>query len=88
MTQERKDALTKILTSDQERANRLLALEPGEALKQINAFGYDFTLDEINEYGKALKALSAQGELDIEALDNVAGGTAFVILPFVISGSW
>ncbi|MCL1917744.1 MAG: hypothetical protein FWG14_05445 [Peptococcaceae bacterium] len=77
LTQERADILTKILSADEERAKVLLSLEADEALKQINALGNDFTLDELSEYGKALKAVSAQGdELDVESLDDVVGGLA------------
>ena len=75
LTQERADIITKIMNSDEERAKELLGLEPSEALTQINALGYDFTLDEIKEYGKALKDASAQNdELNVDALDAVAGG--------------
>ncbi|MCL1917448.1 MAG: hypothetical protein FWG14_03900 [Peptococcaceae bacterium] len=74
LTQERADILTDILNADETRAEALLDLEPEEALKQINALGNDFTLDELHEYGKVLEAASKQGELDAESLDDVAGG--------------
>lgn len=78
LTQERAEKLSGILTADVERAQALLKLEASEALSQINALGNDFTLDELRDYGKALEAATAQegefGELDANALDNVAGG--------------
>jgi hypothetical protein len=75
LTQARADALTEILNADEARAQTLLNLEPDEALRQINAMGNDFTLDELNEYGEALEA-GRKGELNAEALDNVAGGVS------------
>ncbi|MCL1918516.1 MAG: hypothetical protein FWG14_09400 [Peptococcaceae bacterium] len=83
LTQERKDKLSEILSADLERAKTLLELEAAEALLQINALGNDFTLDEIHEYGQALRA-TAQGELDANTLDNVAGGFPPAIVAAVI----
>ena len=74
LTQERANVLTEFLNADEERTKDLFALEANEAQVQINALGNDFTLDEIIEYGEAVKKLTAQGELDADALDNVAGG--------------
>lgn len=75
LTQQRAEMLTELLSSDPERAKSLLALEPMNALTQINALGYDFTLDELNEFGNALKAIFARdGALDMNSLDGVAGG--------------
>ncbi|MCL1917596.1 MAG: hypothetical protein FWG14_04690 [Peptococcaceae bacterium] len=74
LTQERAELLTEILTADEERAKNLLALDAKEALTQINALGNDFTLDELSEFGKAMDAIFQQGELDADALDDVAGG--------------
>ena len=89
ITQERADKLSKILTSDQERAKVLLSLDSNEALAQINALGNDFTLDEIKEYGKALRATIAMqnGELSSDDLDEVAGGVgALAIMGLVFLG--
>jgi len=81
MTQERVKSLTEFLSADLERAKELVVLEPGEALPKINAFGYDFTIDEINEYSVALKeTANNQGELDLDALDDVAGGVVGAII--------
>ncbi|MCL1917447.1 MAG: hypothetical protein FWG14_03895 [Peptococcaceae bacterium] len=74
LTQERAAVLTEILNADEARAQTLLALEPDEAVKQINALGNDFTVDELCEYGEKIQAASKQGELDADSLDNVAGG--------------
>ena len=73
LTQARADILTGFLEADQDRAEKLASLEPEAAVVQINKSGYDFTVDEVKEYGKVLKA--SQGDkLDAEALESVAGG--------------
>ncbi|MCL1919288.1 MAG: hypothetical protein FWG14_13515 [Peptococcaceae bacterium] len=79
LTEERALALTEILNADEARAEILLRLEPEEALKQINAQGNDFTLDELREYGGVVNIAAKQthGELDADSLDNVAGGIAW-----------
>ena len=74
LTQERADVLTNYLTADAERGQALLDMEPAEAMERINADGYDFNLEEINEYARALKMAQAGGELNAEELDDVAGG--------------
>ena len=75
LTQERANELSEIINSNKERAKELLENEPEVALAYINALGNDFTLSEIKEYGKAVKALVAQqGDLDADALESVSGG--------------
>ena len=77
LTQERADILTKYLSADADKAEKLLGMEPEKALEEINAAGFDFTMDELNEYCAAFKAAVAvqgEGELNADALDNVAGG--------------
>lgn len=74
MTKERAEILTQYLTSDPDRAKDLLALKAQEALQRINAEGYDFTIDELNEYCKAFKAAVTEGELNESELETVAGG--------------
>ena len=88
LTQEKAEVLSKILVSDQEHAKALLALSPEEALAQINAQGNDFTLEDVKEYGEALKATAAQSEvLDTDALDAVAGGIAPIIAGAIVGAS-
>ncbi|MCL1916904.1 MAG: hypothetical protein FWG14_01105 [Peptococcaceae bacterium] len=79
LSQERADVLTRILSADEARAKTLLSLELNEAVKQINALGNDFTVDELEEYGNAVNASSMQGELGADDLDDVAGGISFSI---------
>ncbi|MCL1918663.1 MAG: class IIb bacteriocin, lactobin A/cerein 7B family [Peptococcaceae bacterium] len=89
LTEERAAILSELLTADTERGSILLTLEPAEALAQINALGNDFTLEEINEYGEVMKAvLESQGELDDDALDNVAGGAVPVAVAAAPALTW
>ena len=76
LTQERADIISKFLADDQERAKKLFEQEPAEVLKVLNGAGYDFTVEELNEYGAALKQAATQGELKEDDLDTVSGGVA------------
>lgn len=86
LTQERADILTNFLSADAARAEALLNMEPAEALEQINAAGFDFTLEELNDYARALKMAQTNGELDPEELENVAGGFGLVSAGLCIAG--
>jgi len=78
MTTERAEKLSAYLTQDVDKAKELLEVSPEEAVEKINADGYDFTADELKEYGEQLQsvmgATGENGEIDMEALDNVSGG--------------
>ena len=78
LTQERATKLRDFLNADAARAEKLAVLEPAEAAKEINAEGYDFTAEEIIEFGEAVVKASS-GELDTDALDDVAGGSATAV---------
>ena len=79
LTKERADALSAVLTEDMERTKAWLVLEPKDAVVKINELGHDFTIEELEEYGKALKQAAAQDELSEDQLEDVAGGSALVI---------
>ncbi len=78
LTEERGKKLADYLSSDTDRANRLLALSPEEALKIINADGYDFTEAELIEFGDILASVSDKKELSEDELSDVAGGLGVV----------
>lgn len=84
MTEERSKALVDYLMADKERAKKLLDLSVEEAVATINGDGFDFTADELKDFGEQLQALAEMqgenGELDADALSKVAGGV-------VISGA-
>ncbi|MDR1642951.1 MAG: class IIb bacteriocin, lactobin A/cerein 7B family [Clostridiales bacterium] len=80
LTQKKTEDLSAILTADPERAKKLLDLEPADAIAELSALGSDVTLDELKEYGEALKSASSGDVLDDAALDEVAGGIAPVLI--------
>lgn len=83
LTNERAEMLANYLMGDSDRAKELLAKSPEDAMKEINADGNDFTVDEIVAFGEQVKSVMAnaneKGELAESALDNVSGGLAFSI---------
>lgn len=80
MEEKRAEALSNFLTADAERAKELLSMEPADALVAINAEGYDFTIEELSEFGAEVRRVSAlEGEISEENLEQVAGGVAAVI---------
>lgn len=77
LANERAEKLSAYLTADVERAKALITMSPAEAVAKINADGYDFTVEEIEEFGKCLKSAASRskdGELFEEELGDVAGG--------------
>ena len=75
LTNERAELIGKYLTENKERATALMELSPEEAAAKINADGYDFTAEEILEFGKVMQAAVAKsGELSEGDLDDVSGG--------------
>ena len=78
LTNERAEMLANYLTADVNKAKELVDLPVEDAVKAINADGYDFTVDELKDFGEILQSVAgnanADGEIDAEALDNVAGG--------------
>ena len=76
MNDERVQKLTDYLISDKERMLKLFELDAEEAVAQINAEGYDFTVEELKAFAEAIESMSKknEGELDVDDLENVAGG--------------
>lgn len=73
ITHERAYLLTKIINADKERAKVLLSLDANDATVQLKAFGYDFEVEEVREYGKAIRAYMG-GHMRESDLDNIVGG--------------
>jgi len=73
LTHKRAFMLTKIINADKERAKSLLRLEAEEVTAKINALGYDFKMEEIREYGKAIRNYMGGHVRDGE-LNEVFGG--------------
>ena len=78
LTKERAGILVDFLNADKDRAERIVKLDPAEAVKEINAAGNDFTAEELIEFGE-VAAKAQSGELDDDALEDVAGGSATVV---------
>jgi len=76
LTHERAYMLSEILATDIDMAKTLLKLSPSEAVAQLNALGHTFTVEEIKEYGQALR-LQSQDESNNKGSNNVSGGSAF-----------
>ena len=74
LTNERAEMLAKYLTDNKDKALDILEMDAGDAVAKINADGYDFTVEELNEFASALENNASNGELDEGALDDVAGG--------------
>lgn len=72
-TAERAYALTSLMIADKERAKKFMLAGPDKAREQINALGYDYSLDEITEYINALKNVIL-GRPREDNLDDVTGG--------------
>ena len=91
LTLERTELLGKYLQEDVERAKKLLGLTPDEAVKAINADGYDFSIDELVEFGSKLqdaaKAQSENGELSESSLEDVAGGIGVIAGTLIALGA-
>ena len=86
LTQERALILNNYLSDDAAKAETLLNLEPAEALAKINADGFDFTLEELMDFAKAVAFAKANGELNAEDLENVAGGLGIVAALLCVGG--
>lgn len=78
LTNERAEKLANYLAADADRAKKLVDLPVDEAVKAINADGFDFSADELKDFGEVMQKVSSavgeNGELDEDALGNVAGG--------------
>lgn len=88
MTEERANELAEILNADEETAKRLLTMSPEEAAAELRDKGYDFSPEELLEFGEGLNILITakreQRELTEEELDMVSGGC----LKCAAAGAW
>lgn len=74
ITSDRVEILSKVILDENEKSVNLLELSPKEAVERLNALGYDYTTDELIEYGELVKAVSKNGELNANDLTSVSGG--------------
>ena len=74
LTAEKAFALTKFICADKERAKELLRIDPVIAAQRINEHGYEYTADEIRDYGRAIRP-HLGGHACVDVFDEeVAGG--------------
>lgn len=76
LTLERAQVLEEYLVADVERGKELLEMPVENALVKINADGYDFTIEELQEFDQALVEASQKKneELNEDELGEVFGG--------------
>ena len=77
LTNERANLIGNYLAADKERALALLELSAEKATEKINSDGFDFTIEEISEFGEQMRnavVTSQEGELSEDALNGVSGG--------------
>lgn len=87
LTAERSELLSNFLIQDKERAYRLLEQDAEVAVAEINNNGYDFTVEEVQEFGAQLVKLMNQGdELSEESLASVSGGVLVVTAGVLAAG--
>lgn len=78
MTKERIQAIAEALENNEELRKDVLGMEPSEAAETLKKAGFDFTADELIEFGKLVVDATASGELDADSLDSVAGGVVSI----------
>lgn len=76
LTQDRAEMLAEYMEADLQRAKALFEMDVEDALVKINADGYDFTVEELQEFALELEKASqnSEGELGEDELETVAGG--------------
>ena len=78
LTEARTNQIAEAMAVDTAYAEKLLQMSLEGAVKEFREKGYDFTEDELREFGTNLgKLIEAQkngGELDENALEDVSGG--------------
>lgn len=78
MTKEKIQAIAEALENDELRKS-LLAMEPAAAAEEFQKNGFNFTADDLIEFGTLVVDASSTGELNAEDLDSVSGGSVTVL---------
>ena len=81
LTEERATILMNYFGEDEDRTQMLLAMSVEEAVDEINADGYDFTIEELKEFSAMAERVSVMksenGGFAEEDLSEVTGGSAW-----------
>lgn len=82
MDEARMQALAEYLSKDSDRTEKLFEMGAEAAQKEINADGFDYTVDELRTFAQEVLNVgqNASGEMNAEELDKVSGGVAFATL--------
>lgn len=93
MTTQRISQITEALLKNESEVPALFELSPADAAAKLAQMGFDFTEEELVEYGKILneekKQAESGSELSEDALDNVSGGGLLAAaVAGVIVGYW
>ncbi|MBE6813654.1 MAG: hypothetical protein E7523_12355 [Ruminococcaceae bacterium] len=79
ITNERIELLANTLMKDADFANEIVEMEAEDAVKALNAKGFDFTAEELAAFAEDLCAFLAENDqLDESALDDVTGGCYYL----------
>lgn len=74
------------LLKDEETVNAIFTDSVEETQKNLAENGLDFTIDELMELAESF--MPDEGELDLDALEGVAGGISIKTLLDVVRSSW
>ena len=80
MTKERIQTIADALSKDDAERKALLDMEPADAAEKLKDKGYDFSADELIEFGKVVAEAMESEELDDSRLENVSGGGVSILV--------
>ena len=91
ITNERAELLAQYLNADADRAKKLFETEVEKAVEIINDDGYDFGVEELQEFDLALQYVAARssGEVELteDSLENITGGLGVLEAIGIIGGA-
>ena len=82
MTIEKMEEISRVLMENESQIPTLMAMEPSIAAEKLTELGCVCTAEELLDYSASLNEVKMNGELDENALENVAGGglvTVFLV---------
>ena len=87
---DRKQQFYEVAFKDEQTAKSLLEKSPEEVRDYMKEQGYDYSIGEIQAIAKELKSMAnkqqQEGELDEDALEDVAGGLALEVAAVIAFG--
>lgn len=88
LSEARMNEIVTAMGTDEDEIKKLIEMTPEAAAAEFAAKGYNFTAEELVEFGDSLMASVSNGEINEDDLDKVAGGSVVgaVFLVGVIIG--